>query len=207
MRGSRAPVRPRLRSGVGESVPMGLCTAPQPPRVPLLRACGDPWGWPLSQEEPWGRGGCWPRPGRRYCLCPAPSEARLSGPAASGESSVNPDTDGKKPGLSPRSSLLLTVPSREEPRTAPLQPGPLGLPCPPRPSPRVPQPLHGMSVLALGSSSCPGFLQLMAWACGQPKISALGGGSSPEIPPHDLLAFDLQPGRLDPVFSAWMSRN
>lgn len=138
---------------------------------------------------------------------PCSVQARLSGPAASGESSVNPDTDGKKPGLSPRSSLLLTVPSREEPRTAPLQPGPLGLPCPPRPSPRVLQPLHGMSVLALGSGSCPGFLQLMAWACGQPKISALGGGSSPEIPPHDLLAFDLQPGRLDPVFSAWMSRN
>lgn len=43
-RGSRAPVQPQLCLGVGESISMGLCSAPQPPRVPLLRAVRRPPG-------------------------------------------------------------------------------------------------------------------------------------------------------------------
>lgn len=43
-RGSRAPVQPQLCLGVGETISMGLCSALQPPPVPLLRAVRRPPG-------------------------------------------------------------------------------------------------------------------------------------------------------------------
>lgn len=149
-------------------------------------ACRDPQGRSLSREGALGTR-TWPSllPSQWYCLRPESEVCVCPVLLPGGGICCQPCEGRAETGFSPRSVPAAHILSRRE---APYRPRAGGLPalrCPAGWSPRVPQPLHRKSALPLGRPSCSGLLQLTDWACGQPEISALGGGSTAVKPPPD----------------------